>query len=349
MEKVNINSVEETIKNINNLSFESITSKEDIPYNEDEKNFLKKVFKRIDEISQNIGFLYERDQNYVNQLNSQLSNIRNYLSELNNLTIETYSKKTSTLSNIKNKMEVLTHNNFNDLDIFIMKKRPEYKSFFTKEEEEELNREVEKAKKYIKNIKSSHQEINKIKNEESISRFGNIFQKEAENYSKEAESVLSFKGLPFEYINKFKFFNLFIYILTFLVLILLSVNSIFLFTNNEIDSGFLKSIDTSKNFIIISFNIFILFLFFYILNFNLKKYNSFLHLSKIYKYKQNCLEIFDKLETYSDDVNLKNIILLQGTKTIFETPETGLLKVEKKNNGEVDLNILVQKLLKKDN
>lgn len=89
---------------------------------------------------------------------------------------------------------------------------------------------------------------------------------------------------------------------------------------------------------LISINIIFSSIFILILIQFFKRHNAYLHLDKINKHKENCLKIFRSLVESSEDDEVKREVLIQSTKIIFETPETGFIKsnVEKSNNFIVE-------------
>ena len=85
------------------------------------------------------------------------------------------------------------------------------------------------------------------------------------------------------------------------------------------------------------------------MNFNIRKYYSFTHLSKIYDFKQNCLNTFETFTKSVEDKETKIAILLQTINTIFETPNTGFIKKEDKSQEKINIQELIKEILRNNN
>ena len=62
-----------------------------------------------------------------------------------------------------------------------------------------------------------------------------------------------------------------------------------------------------------------------------KNYNANMHLQTVNRHRENSLKSFQSFVESTDDAKIKDTVLIQATKAIFETGETGYIST--KGNG----------------
>jgi hypothetical protein len=71
-----------------------------------------------------------------------------------------------------------------------------------------------------------------------------------------------------------------------------------------------------------------------------KNYNAKMHLYTLNTHRRNCLRVFEKMKDSANSDEVKDEILKQATKTIFESGETGYIETRGSGSGVGAINII---------
>lgn len=182
-----------------------------------------------------------------------------------------------------------------------------------KDSTNKINKYIEEVKEIVENTKNASLKV-------AVSNFSSIFLSESGIHKEEAKYWLG---------NVIK------------VLIVIGIVGIislsYIIFGNELDNSKAIQIGISKAILLTCL--------FYLLNICNKNYKSHKHNEIINKHRYNALNTFETFVKSSNDEQTKNAVLLEATRTIFCSPQTGYLN----NENESDVSTKIIEIFKDSN
>lgn len=250
--------------------------------------------------------------------NSVLNNFKQFIAQV--LNIQNFDPRTGNPNDQKRNIENNIRNIYHDLSLklfpnlnnYLLSKAPRTRRLNEIQNRlEELINDAEGKQKEISEITKS---IKKASAKTGISEFDKIFIEESENNKETAKKWLIVSIVS----------TLFVAIYLFLL-----VNGLPPFFGGLISLGIDYTHLAISNVIILTVASYLIYQFF-------RNYNVNMHLHTINKHRGNCLRTFETFYSASNEPKVKDSVLIQATRAIFETGETGFV-TSKYNKNPIEL------------
>lgn len=269
------------------------------------------IFEKMETLNENPDFLAQLPVNrkaVIENLFSQFLYLVRQIQTFDPSQGNPQSIRDGIANQIRNHHEELFENAFPYLDIFILLK---------KNSESELEKLNNQAKEFVSKIEDQKKNVDQITNalreasaELGVSKFADVFNNQAEQNKATADKWL--------YVS-----------------IGLTAGIIFLLwtTFDQLNAVLKDSIDFKISLQILLTKA-LIFSFASIVFYQaVKNYNANMHLHALNKHRRNSLASFQAFVESTDDVRIRDTVLIQATKAIFEAGETGY--ISSKNTSSI--------------
>ena len=269
------------------------------------------IFEKIETLNENPDFLVQLPVTRKETIESIFSHFRYYVEQIQ--TFDPLQENPQhTRDDIANKIsschEQLFENAFLYLDIFILLKKNSKSDLdkLTKQAKEVVS-EIEDQKKNVEQITNALREASA---ELGVSKFADVFNNQAEQNKATA--------------NKWLYVSI---VLTVAITLFLWITFDQLNAALENNTNFQISLQTFlTKALILSFASIVFYQ-------AVKNYNANMHLHALNKHRRNSLASFQAFVESTDDVRIRDTVLIQATKAIFEAGETGY--ISSKNTSSI--------------
>lgn len=301
-------------------SFESIFPEIETTYKE-----LKKLSLEVD-ILENSHFV---SQNNINQLKDVLERFYKTANKILEFVPTTGGDPNPRKEALVNEIGAFSSDIANNLQQLMVVIKTE--KFDAKQYQVDLDKETEQIRLLVQDLNKKKEEgkaaLQSIQDASSSSGsviFSDIFKSQAIKHSKGSKRWFQASII------------LFIILLDYLVLL-------FFYSNGLPDTETTASIIKDSVLRILTLGVLTLALTQSIKNFNTNK-----HLQVVNEHRQNALSTFNIFTSSTSDPEVKSAVLLQATKAIFETGQTGYLSKESKTNYSLNISDVFKKFNSSD-